>query len=143
MSLVIADKYSKILAAFSKIGKHNGTAPPESKSNTFALAYEYYVAAKLESAAKKRKEQAQVACVSAGMLGDKADLVTGMLTVVYTSDIMNITAKAATPAKRIDPVELANELSKRYGELEALKIINAATKYNAPAVSYDFTDGTG
>lgn len=141
MSTEIAVRYSKILKAFAGIGVVNGTARPPSDSNTFHMIWEYYVASRLESVARKRATLAKEACMSAGLLGDRDALVTGMLTTVYQGPYMNVTAKKSNAAEGLDRVLLNNELTKRYGADVAKTIIAKAIKPRAPAVLYDFVTG--
>ena len=57
-------------SAFEKIGNSNGTRMPKSDSNMDPIAYEFHVAAHLERIAKRRKEDAEKACVKEGVLFD-------------------------------------------------------------------------
>ena len=59
------EKKAKALAAFDKIGKSNGSSPPDSTDNRASIAYEYYVADFLASAADKRKKEAKIAAINA------------------------------------------------------------------------------
>jgi hypothetical protein len=128
---------SKIAKAFDNIGRTNGTATPQSADNRFSTVYEYFVAAQLASAADKRKEKAKAALQEAGIL-DKSKCIVGSTVVLYEHELGDFVAKTANPAERLDKTLLKNELIKAIGAEKAEKIITAATKFSAPATSYDF-----
>jgi hypothetical protein len=126
-----------IQKTFSNIGKTNGSKPPESTSNTFGIAYELFVADALRSAANKRYEEAKIEAAKAGVLGDKVEVVKkevkftlpeGSNLTLYSSEHFDITAKVANGSTMLDATALGNELVKKLGPVEALKIIEAASK---------------
>src|ERR1044072_3328221 len=108
---------SKVAKAFANIGVTNGTALPKSEDNTFSLIYEFFVASQLESAAKKRREAAKEACMSAGLLGE--DYVPGMTKAVYDNDMLTVTAKTNQPAELLDKTALKNALVRQLGAEKA------------------------
>ena len=130
------EKKAKALTAFDKIGKSNGSSPPESADNRASIAYEYYVADFLASAADKRKKEAKVAAINAGI--EAVDPKPGDNKIVYENEHMTITARTASPASRIDASKLRTELIKLHGSDEADKIIRAATVENKASTSYIF-----
>lgn len=127
---------SKALAAFSKIGTTNGTAAPQSDDNRFGIAYEYFIADALAAVAAKRKEQAKEAAKSAGLLGEDHAEATTVET--YSNELISISAKTASAAERVDKTALFNELNKKYGAVEAARILSVATKTNKAATSFIF-----
>jgi hypothetical protein len=126
---------ANIVLAFAKIGTRNGTARPESSDNRFSIAYEYFVADTLASIASKRKENAKKAAETVGLLSipKPGDTVT-----CYENEHLQIIAKTNSPAQRLDPTILSNELSKLIGVDKARAMIAKATVENKPATSYSF-----
>ena len=140
MSITLHTIKSTIAHAFADIGKSDDTYPSSAPpSNTFALVWEYYVADMLASMANKRKDEAKEACLSAGLLGDRAKMAPGNMVETYNSELLSIHAKMNNPASRIDKAKLRSELIKALGANNASKVLNACTKENAAAVSYEFS----
>lgn len=121
----IAKRLSAAITAFTKIGKQNGSSPPDSKSNTLGLAYELLVAQKLQSVSKARVEAALNACREAGMI---ADSYTPGDHTPYTSDMLNINVKRNNDSQLLDSDKLRVELIKKLGAPEAQKLLSAASK---------------
>jgi hypothetical protein len=132
----LADKKSKIAKAFDNIGKSNGTVAPHTDSNQFAVAYEYFVADQLESAAKKRKEQAKKAAAEAGILEFKK--TPGTTEMCWENELLAITAKTNNAAEKLDADLLRNELMKKLGTDEAAKLLKKCTKSATPATTISF-----
>ena len=132
----LADKKSKIAKAFENIGRTNGTAQPQSDSNQFALAYEFFVADQLESAAKKRKETAKKACVEADLWDMKK--VPGVTEELWSNEFVSIIAKTNNAAEKIDNDLLRNELMKKLGTDEAAKLLKKCMKSATPATTISF-----
>lgn len=139
MTQAILGVVSKIGLAFNKIGKSNGTTQPLDSSNTFPLAWEYFVAHRLKGMAEKRLDDAKKACASAGMLGDRAAFVAGTTVQTYGSDLLSINARTSQPAERLDKAKLRSELVKEFGIAKTDNIIKKSTVYNAAAVTYEFS----
>lgn len=123
---------SQISEAFSAIGQ----SAPHIEENRSAIAHEYFVADTLEALAKKRKEHAKKAAEEVGILGDRRTFAPANTYEVYSNDLLTVSAKVATPARRLDATALKNELTKRLGAAEAAKIVAECTKENAAAVTY-------
>ncbi len=130
------DKKASALKAFDKIGKSNGTAPPESQDNRASIAYEYFIADALAGYATKRKEKAKKDAEAAGLLGEEKK--PGDTVETYTNEHLTISARTAQPVERLDKTVLFNNLSKKYGAQEALAIIADATVENKAATTYLF-----
>lgn len=90
--------------AFAEIGKSPSTAMPRSKGNLEPLAWDYFIAAGLASAAEKRKNDAAKACITAGIMFDhkKQPLGEGTHAKVYEGDVVRIKVDVGTPGKRFD-----------------------------------------
>lgn len=137
MSILAAIKI-KAASAFDKIGKQNGTAPPQSKDNRFSVAYEFFIASTLASIANKRKEVAKAEAERMGILGEA--YTEGSTKQVYSSEEFDIVAKTASAAARLDKAKLMTELIKEVGESKAIKIVAKATTTNKPATSFEFVE---
>jgi len=100
----VVKRMSAISAAFSKIGNHNGTICPPSKSNVALIAYEFVVAQFLRKQADARFEQATREAVKAGVIFDhkKEPLAGGVTQVLHNSDVAVITVVTKAPATRFD-----------------------------------------
>ena len=109
---------ANINAAFDKIGTGNGTQPPKhpgeqgKTANTDPIAYEYHVASQLERIAKKRKENAEKACIRADVLFDseKKPRKAGTNETIYTGVDVAITLAVNNPSERLDPKIFIDEL---------------------------------
>lgn len=130
---------SAIQTAFSNIGKKNGTSAPTSKVNTFSIAYEFFCAEIMRSAANKRHEEAKKAAFDAGLLGEPSKYVEGETITTHDNEHFTITAKKAAASSTLDRTMLSNALSKRYGKkLDATlcnEILAEASKPRAGAVT--------
>ena len=123
--------------AFDKIGKSVAKAN-HSSDNRATIAHEFFIAKHLESIAKKRAEAAKKEAQEAGLLRDDYDPDTTV--EVYRNETLAISAKTANAAQRLDPILLKNELMKKLGAAEAVKLISQCTVENKPATSYIFSE---
>lgn len=121
---------------FQKIGTTNGTSCPSSLDNRATIAHELFVADVLASMATKRKDAAKEAAKSAGLLGD--EYIEGETKQVYDNEHLTISSKTATASKGIDATKLMNELVKKLGAAEAVKLLEKCKKTNKPATSFIF-----
>jgi hypothetical protein len=99
-------------SAFEKIGNSNGTRMPKTDSNMDPIAYEFHVAAHLERIAKRRKENAEKACVKEGVLFDteKSPRKPGTSEAIYTGDNVVIILSVNNPSDRLDSKQFIAEL---------------------------------
>lgn len=140
---------SKLQLAFNELGVTKGVPQPEfvaPKGNNdparyvtlHGLAWQYFVANTLASAADKRKETAKKACGSVGMFDTAKDIANGSSGVIHQTPDVIITCEKKNPATRLDEGELRVQLA-TIGRLKPElvdKIIAASKKENAPATSY-------
>ena len=135
----IIHRKAAVQKAFSKIGKSNGSAPPESTSNTFGPAYELFVASELRSAANKRYDVAKATCVELGIL-DEEKAVEGAEIAVYKTQLFDVTMKKAASGTTLDRVKLKNALSKRgMSEKDLIDILKEGSKPKKGAVTIGFS----
>ena len=122
----IAKRVSAGMAAFNKIGRSNGSAPPDMEgSNTAPIVYELLIAGRLEAAAKARKEAAKVVARDAGILQDEYEPGDH---AVSSGCGMIVNVKRNRDSTQIDNDELRVELIKQLGEQEAAKLLKACSK---------------
>ncbi len=134
----IITRKAAIQKSLSAIGKKNGSAPPESKSNTFGLAYELFVASEIRSAANKRYDQAKAAAADAGIL-DESKCVEGSEISTHVNEYFDVTMKKAASSTTLDKAQLKNELSKAGMKADVIaKVISAASKPRKGAVTVGF-----
>lgn len=127
---------AKLSQRFADLGNKNGTAPLDSTDNRASIAHEFYVADSLRSMANKRYEVAKKAAENAGMLLD--DPIAGSTVVTYENEHVSLSAKVASPVKRLDTSKLSSALMKKIGSEEAAKLLDSCYTENKPAVSYSF-----
>lgn len=134
--VMIARKAS-IQKSLAAIGVKNGSAPPESGSNTFGIAYEFFVADQLRSACTKRYDAAKAAALSAGVLGDEKDYREGDTVTAFDNEHLSISVKKASGSYTLDKTQLRNELSKAgLTEMKINGIMDNASKPKKGAVSF-------
>jgi hypothetical protein len=135
----ILHKKAAIQKAFSKIGKSNGSAPPEAGSNTFSAAYELFVAKDLKSQAEKRYEAAKEAAIEQGVLDmDKA--VEGTEVNTYSSEYFDIALKTSASSTTLDKTKLQSEMAKAgIPDAKVKAIIAAASKPRKGAVNINIS----
>lgn len=140
---------SRLQLAFNELGVTKGVPQPEfvaPKGNNdppryvhlHNLAWQYFCATILASAADKRKDIAKKSCESVGMWEPGKDIKPGSSGIIHETPDLTILCEKKTPATRIDPVALKNELSILLGgdETKIAKVLARVTKENAPATSY-------
>jgi hypothetical protein len=129
-----------IQKSLSNIGKRNGSAPPESTSNTFGAAYELFVASELRSAANKRYDVAKEAAKDAGVI-DEAKAVEGAEIATNSNEYFDGTMKQASASSTIDKTKLKSTLmvACNLNEKQADDIIAAASKPRKGAVTIGFS----
>ena len=98
-------------AAFTKIGKANGTAAPESTDNRFGVAFELFLADHLNGIAKARLDAAKAAALDTGII--KEDYEIGSH-VAYNADGLIISARRNKDSLTLDRTVLKNLLCKRF-----------------------------
>jgi hypothetical protein len=140
---------SKLQVAFNELGVTKGVPAPEfvaPKGNNdparyvtlHNMAWQFFVANVLASAADKRKDIAKKACESVGMFEPAKDIAKGSSGVIHQTPDVIITCEKKNPATRLDEATLRVQLA-TVGRLkpEAIDtIIAASKKENAPATSY-------
>jgi hypothetical protein len=136
----IIDKKVAIQKAASAIGKKNGSAPPESTSNTFGAAYELFVASELRSIANKRYDVAKAQAVEAGVI-DEEKAIEGAEIATHNNELFDVTLKKASSSMTLDKTALKNNLSKLAGmsDKEATRIIELSSKPRKGAVTIGFS----
>ena len=113
MTSVQANKLTNAInSAFGKIGDSNGTKLPKTESNTDPIAYEYHVASQLDRIAKKRKENAEKACIKEGVMFDSTEhpRKAGTNETVYTGDNVVISVSVNNATDRLDTKMFIAEL---------------------------------
>lgn len=129
-----------IQKAFSAIGKKNGSAPPESKSNSFGVAYELFVASEIRSAANKRYDAAKEAAAIAGIIDDEK-AIEGSEVATYNTEYFDVTMKKAAGSLSIDKTQLKNNLMREFNldEVTVNKLLVKSSKPRKGAVTIGFS----
>lgn len=129
-----------IQKSLSRIGKSNGSAPPESSSNTFGPAYELFVASEIRSAANKRYEKAKEAAFAAGVIDEEA-CVEGAEIATHNNEYFDVTMKKASASSTLDKTMLRNHLMKEFNldDKTADQVIAKSSKPKKGAVTIGFT----
>lgn len=129
---------ASIVKTFNNIGKKNGSAPPESGSNTFPVAFEFFVADNLRSIANKRYDVAKAAALAVGVLGDPETYVEGTITNIYEADLFDIAAKKASGTTMLDKTQLANNLAKKGWKADEIQeLVDDSSKPRKGATTYE------
>lgn len=139
---------SKLQLAFNELGVTKGVERPEfvaPKGNNdpfryvrlHELAWEYFCAHCLASAAEKRKDIAKKACQSIGML-DAESIGPGGSGVLHETPDLIITCTKKNPATRLDEPSLRNHLALKLklSQQQIDDAIKSSMKENAPATSF-------
>lgn len=129
-----------IQKAFQKIGKSNGHAPPDPPpaSNTFPIAYEFFVADNLRSLANKRYEAAKTAARSAGVLGEEEAYVEGSTVTTFESELFDVAAKKASSTTMLDKTVMSNQLARKgWTPADIEKFIAESSKPRKGAVTFE------
>lgn len=133
------DKKVAIQKQLSKIGKANGSAPPESNLNNFGVAYELFVSNELRSAAAKRYDAAKAAAFDAGIV-DESEIVEGAEIATWKSKYFDVTMKQAAGSSTLDRTLLWNNLMKLgFDEKNAQDLIARSSKPRKGAVTIGYT----
>lgn len=129
-----------IQKTLASIGKKNGSALPESKSNTFPIAYELFVASELRSASNKRYDVAKAAAAKAGII-DEDKTIEGSEISTYDSEYFDVTMKKASASSTLDKVLLGNKLQVEFGmsQGDVDKLIEMSSKPRKGAVTIGFS----
>lgn len=126
--------------ALDKIGRTNGTKPPDGTNDPATLAaHAFMVSQRARSYWEKRHEEDKKAAQSHGVLGDPDKLLPGTSLVTYQDTKMTVTCSVNQPVRAIDKTLLGNELNKRFGSAVAQEILEAATKVGTAAKKYVVT----
>lgn len=140
MSDANADFAIALNKAFDKIGKSNGTKPPEGINDPSTLAaYNFMVSQFAKSYWERRHEADKKEAAQLGVLGDPDKLLPGATLVTYQDSQVNVTCKINQAISLLDKTALGNELNKRFGSSVAQEILAAATKAGTPAKRYTVT----
>lgn len=135
----IITKKAAIQKALSAIGVKNGSAPPESSSNTFGAAYELFVASELRSAANKRYDAAKAAANEAGVI-DEDKTIEGSEVATHVNKYFDVTMKRAASSTTLDKTMLKNELAKAGVKASVIEeVIKRSSKPRKGAVTIGFT----
>jgi hypothetical protein len=114
--------------AFNSIGKTSGSAPPDSTSNTFGIAYELFIAEHLRSMASARYDAAKEAATLAGVIQSDYDVGTH---VPFNADGLQIVAKRNKDSTALDKALLSNNLVKDF-KLTQPQVAVLLTKSSKP-----------
>lgn len=132
----ILHRRAAINKSFSAIGVKNGSAPPDSKLNTFAPLYEFFVADALRSMANKRYDAAKENLAS---VVDLNKIKEGAQVRLVATEHFDIDARQNVATTTLDRTMLKNELTKRYGSKVADDIITKSSKPKKGAVTISCT----
>ena len=125
-----------IQKALSNIGKRNGTAPPESKRNSFAQAWEFFVARELKGAVEKRYKAAEAVARDAGVLGEEEDYVEGGVVITHSNEYFEIAMKKAQGGTTLDKTMLMNNLARMGWKADRIEeLISKSSKPRKGAVT--------
>jgi len=129
-----------IQKALSNIGKKNGSAPPQSTSNAFGVAYELFVSNELRSAANKRYDVAKELAKEAGVI-DEEKLIEGAEIATHSNEFFDVTMKQASSSNTVDKTKLKSQLMLQFNldEKSAQAVIDKASKPRKGAVTIGFT----
>jgi len=129
-----------IQKALSNIGKKNGSAPPQSESNSFGVAYELFVSSELRSAANKRYDVAKALAAEAGII-DEEKLIEGAEIATHCNEYFDVTMKQAAASSSVDKTKLKSQLMLQFNldEKSAQLVIDKASKPRKGAVTIGFT----
>lgn len=125
---------SAAMNAFTKIGRTNGSSPPESTTNNFAEAYEFAIAASLRSAANARYDAAKEAAIMAGVF--KAEYTPGKHNA-FNKDGVIVIASRNKDGETLDSGKLKNELTKKLGADKAEALLSLCMKPKKGALSFE------
>jgi len=147
---------SAVHQAFQRIGNRNGHAFPEQSwvapdtshlantgysenvavSNAFErerVAYEFMVAGELESAARKRLQDAKKAAEEHELFNGLDKIGPGQSATLWTGQFTSVHVTVNNPTTRTDMTQLKNELRKRGVSQDVIDAAaDAATKTNKP-----------
>lgn len=125
---------------FKSIGNANGMRMPKSGNNQEPLAWEFAVAKHLVTLANKRKDDAETACVEAGMIPNKLTnpQPPGKYGMVFVGEVAGITLEVRNSSPRIDARAMTEYLI-AHGVKRALieEAIKETSKTTRPAHVFD------
>ena len=100
--------------AFDKIGKTNSTAPPADGDNKETFLHEKYIADRLLSVAKKRKEAADKLILESGIVAesDIENIGHGESAVLVSSKYYSFTVEKKNPSMRLNESDLTENILK-------------------------------
>lgn len=133
-------KKAAVQKAFSKIGKSNGSSPPDSDKNTFGEAYELFVSKELKSMAEKRYDAAKKAAFDAGVI-DESKVSEGSEVTTFSSDMFDVSLKQNSGSRTLDKTMLSNALMRKFNmsEKEVATFIDEASKPKKGAVNINIS----
>jgi hypothetical protein len=135
----IITRKAAIQKSLSAIGKKNGSAPPESSSNTFGAAYELFVASELRSAANKRYDAAKAEAAKVGVI-DEDKTIEGSEIATHVNKYFDVTMKKAASSLSLDKTLLRSALMKQgWTEAKVDALIERSSKPRKGAVTIGFT----
>ena len=139
---------SAVHQAFQRIGNRNGHAFPEQDWSAPAdmtneqvqamfdreqAAYEFMVAGELESAARKRLQDAKKAAEEYELFNGLDKIGPGQSATLWTGQFTSVHVTVNNPTTRTDMTQLKNELRKRGVSQDVIDAAaDAATKTNKP-----------
>lgn len=115
---------AKLRKSMDNIGRNNGHACPDTKSNVDPVLHELYVAAEGQAYFKVRFDEAKAAALEVGEGLDKAvegviAMGAGTSVTLAEGDVYTLTADISKPAARLDQTKLRNLLQTEYGLTKA------------------------
>lgn len=129
--------------SFSKIGKTNGSAAPDSTDNRASVAWELFVSKELKSAAEKRYDVAKEAAKIAGVL-DEEKVREGTEVTTYENEHLNISLKQSNSSLTLDKTMLSNKLQTVHGwkkeEVDKLLVLSSKPRKGAVNINVSFKD---
>jgi hypothetical protein len=134
---------AKLRAALDKIGKSNGHACPETKSNIDPALHELFIASEAASYWKKRHDDAKAAAMDIATTPAELDVIVTRVTdnmvgeshVLADGDLYMMTLDLNKPSKRLNGTALKNLLQTSYGmsKVEVEGAFSESSSFATPA----------
>lgn len=131
-----------IQKSFSKIGKSNGSAAPDSTDNRASIAWELFVSKELAGMAAKRYDAAKEAAKEAGII-DEEKVQEGTEVNVYDNEHFNISLKKSASSLLLDKTMLSNNLQKggmSKADVDKLLVSSSKQRKGATNINISFKD---